>query len=210
MPDNKDSFEGDQCRIKVNPSGGYFYLNDSDDISQIRLLDIAKSLSRQCRFTGHLLPNVEMYSVAEHCVLVSTILEMQGEDPVTVFAGLMHDTAEAYLSDIAAPFKGNIGNYHAVEAAIMKRIKTRYRLPEKNSPAIKKADWLALFIEADQLVVRKSDPEGVETWQGYDQYGLEGRRLSDRMTLQCWLPSEAAHQFLMRFAICVDNLYGAE
>jgi hypothetical protein len=204
MPSKEDVFKGSQRRIKVNPSGGYFHLERAGDISEVNLTDIASALSRQCRYTGHLVNGVEHYSVAEHSVLVSYILEKMGADPVTVFQGLMHDSAEAYLSDIAAPFKGAIGNYYDVEEKIMARIRLRYNLPAQQDPTIKKADWVALFVEARQIV--NPDEDDLSTWQGYETYGELSHEFA--FPLRCWGPAQARNEFLIRFAQCIDAVYG--
>lgn len=62
--------------------------------------DIALSLSRQCRFAGHLKPGVTHYSVAQHSVLVSYRC-----NPENALIGLLHDAAEAYTQDIIRPIK---------------------------------------------------------------------------------------------------------
>lgn len=204
MPSKKDIFEGEQARIKVNPSGDYFHLHNEGDISEINITDIATALSRQCRFTGHLLPGVEIYSVAEHCVLVSYIVEKMGGDAEEVFHALMHDSAEAYLSDIAAPFKGAIGNYHDVEKSIMDRIEFRYGLCDQGFEKTKLADWYALFIEARQIVC--PDEEDLKTWRGYEEFGEASKDFHTEV--QCWLPSRAKMEFLARFAQCQDMIMG--
>ena len=61
-----------------DPGGGLIganFLNELHyDPSQIDIIKIARSLSRQCRYIGHLRPGIEHYSVAQHCVLVSEIV----------------------------------------------------------------------------------------------------------------------------------------
>ncbi len=203
MPTKDDVFIDDQCCIKVNPSGGYFHLYNKGDVQEIKLHDIAAATSRQCRFTGHLLDGIEIYSVAEHCILVSAILEAMGCPPDVVFQGLMHDACEAYLSDIAAPFKGELGSYHECEHLIWQRIALKYNLPTKLDPRVKVADWYALFVEARQIVTR--DEKDLSTWQGYETYGEDSKQYM--LQLNAWLPSEARKQFMCRFADCLDKLY---
>lgn len=203
MPSSDDRFDGDDCYIKVNPSGGYFHLHAEGDTSEIHILDIASAISRQCRFTGHLLPEFDHYSVAEHCVLVSALLKKMGADTQLQFAGLMHDAAEAYLSDIAAPFKRELGSYYEVEAKIEKRINKKYgiNLTPHAHDMLKKADWIALWIEAKQIIVR--DPAEVESWKGYELYGPDS---AEYMTpVQCWNHRTARDQFLIRFAELCDE-----
>jgi hypothetical protein len=60
--------------------------------------DIAHSLAYQCRYTGH---TGQFYSVAQHCVLMAENPELPG-DPM---AKLLHDAGEAYIGDLAKPWK---------------------------------------------------------------------------------------------------------
>jgi 5'-deoxynucleotidase YfbR-like HD superfamily hydrolase len=200
MPSKTDVFNREQQRIRVC-SGGYFHLN-GDDVNEVRLEAIASATSRLCRFTGHLIPGIEIYSVAEHSVLVSYILEKMGAPANVVFQGLMHDASEAYLADIAAPFKGAIGNYYDVEEMVMSRIRDRYLLPDEFDYRVKLADWYALFIEARQIVC--PDEEELKTWQGYETHGEKSKEFE--FGIQCWLPTEAKRQFLIRFAQIQDMM----
>ena len=59
--------------------------------------DIAHSLANICRYTGHVR---EFYSVAQHCVLAAKA-DLPGEP----LQRLLHDAAEAYIGDIASPWK---------------------------------------------------------------------------------------------------------
>src|SRR5208282_36416 len=77
------------------------------------LTDIAHALANNCRYTGHVR---QRYSVAEHSVLVSLIMEdQQLGNP---FEGLMHDAHEAYIGDMASPWKRLIPQYCEHEARI--------------------------------------------------------------------------------------------
>lgn len=204
MPSKADVFKDDQCRIRVG-DGRYFHMH-RDDPNEVDIRTIARAISRLCRFTGHLKDGIEVYSVAEHSILVSHILEQMGAPPEVQFQGLMHDASEAYLADIAAPFKGEIGNYYAVEEKVMSRIRSRYLLPEQFDARVKKADWYALFIEARQILEGITEDE-LKTWQGYEGHGEESQPFM--MGVNCWLPSMASIQFLARFAELQDRLLEA-
>lgn len=75
----------------VNP----FDLRHTD----LSAIDIAESLSKQCRFNGH---TKRFYSVAEHCYLAS--LMIRGDKRLRL-AALVHDANEAYLGDWPSPLK---------------------------------------------------------------------------------------------------------
>src|ERR1700744_4853571 len=68
----------------------------------VDIRDIAHALAMKCRFNGHCSP---FYSIAEHSVRVSWLLEQQGKREA--LWGLMHDAADAYLPDLGAPIKNH-------------------------------------------------------------------------------------------------------
>ena len=70
------------------------------DPEQLDAGDIARALANQCRFGGH---SRVFYSVAQHAVIVSELVEQRGGDVEDVFAALMHDATEAYLGDMPHP-----------------------------------------------------------------------------------------------------------
>lgn len=207
MPSNDDRFDGDDCYIKVNPSGGYFFMHHKEDTSEIHLVDIANAISRQCRFTGHLLAEIDHYSVGEHCVLVTRLLKQMGASVKVQFYGLMHDAPEAYLSDIAAPFKRELGSYYEAEAKIEYRIRKKYSLhiTAAEHKLVKKADWIALWIEARQIICR--DPREPSSWKGYETYGKDSEQPPFwDWRVDCWDRKTARDQFLINFARLQDEM----
>ncbi|MDK4215873.1 HD family hydrolase [Pantoea agglomerans] len=106
---------------------------------QICIEDIACALSNICRFTGHL---DEFYSVAQHSVLCSTVVPQK-----YAFEALMHDAAEAYCNDIAAPLKSILPDYKAVEARIDLAVRHRFNIPVRMSECVKHADLVLLATE---------------------------------------------------------------
>jgi len=137
-----------------------------DDPDEIDIRDIAHALSNQCRFTGHV---SRFYSVAQHSILVSDLVALSGGSFEQQRHALMHDASEAYLSDVAAPFKKEIPGYHDAEELIEKRICDKFNLAPK-SDLIKECDWYALFIEADYLV-----NAGGKVFLGYKKYGAKAK-----------------------------------
>jgi 5'-deoxynucleotidase YfbR-like HD superfamily hydrolase len=202
MPDMNDKFDGDHARIRVS-TGKYFHLF-KDGGQEVDIMSIANALSRLCRYTGHLRDGIEIYSVAEHSVLVAAIVKAMGGSPQTQLAALLHDASEAYLADIAAPFKPHVTGYHEVEEQIMSRIRDKYLLPPDTHPYIKKADWYALFIEAPQILVDLDEDE-LATWAGAGEGHIEESK-QYWTQVQCWLPSLAKMQFLAHFARLQDEI----
>lgn len=168
MPGDRDRFDAENCFMITMPSRGKFYLY-MDVPGDIKIRDIANATSKQCRFTGHMRED-DWYSVAEHQVDVSHIIRLLGGTHMEQFCGLMHDSPEAFLSDICAPFKREIGQYYEKEAIIWKRIAAQFNLPEMLPGIVKQADWIALFLEAMTFVV----PEHrhlLHDWFGWHEYG---------------------------------------
>lgn len=71
---------------------------------EVSLEDIAHALARLCRYNGHV---GGFLSVARHSIWVSERVWTQTLDLKLSFQGLLHDGAEAYLSDIPRPVKRN-------------------------------------------------------------------------------------------------------
>jgi len=109
--------------------------------SEIDIDDIAHSLSQQCRFLGH---TDGFYSVAQHSVLVSQVAP-----PEDALWGLLHDAAEAYLSDLPAPIKQapQMWFYRTSEALLTRAIARRFGLTPEIPESVKKADKVVLATE---------------------------------------------------------------
>ena len=127
------------CFDLVNPEG-----------SDFSILDIASSLSKICRFTGHVHRD-RFYSVAEHSVNVSLLVP-----PRFALAGLLHDAAEFILQDIASPLKRLLPDYRALEARIERVIFKKFGvdgfLVPHMHPLIKEADLVMLATERRDLM----------------------------------------------------------
>lgn len=116
------------------------------------LEDIAHALSFLCRGGGQTL---FFYSVAQHCLNCAAEARARGWSDRMVFACLLHDASEAYISDIIRPLKSHLANYLEIEAQIMQVILEYFHLddlsPEEHAMwreidnAILSAELPALF-----------------------------------------------------------------
>lgn len=158
--------------------------------------EIAHATSMQCRYTGH---TREFYSVAQHGVLVANILAWEGETREIEFEGLMHDAHEAYVSDVASPWKVLIPDYRRVEERLENAMREYFNLPTKISSAVKRADWLALFIEAEQLLKPGVTADWLEPEPGMKAYSHELRNRSARFLIVSQTPAEAKASWLEQF-----------
>ena len=158
------------------------HINFQDASSNTFLIeDIAASLSKQCRYNGH---SIKFYSVAEHSVHVSHLVEHATRSKHEALHALLHDASEAYLGDITSPLKKILPDYKALERefeiAIGKSFKTGTEIT-------------TLISEYDQHLAEKEMNELMNT-----VYFVEN--LTNRIiTIHCWEPEYAELQFLKRF-----------
>jgi 5'-deoxynucleotidase YfbR-like HD superfamily hydrolase len=156
------------------------------DPEQLDVGDIARSLANQCRFGGHCRV---FYSVAQHSVIVSQLVEQRGGDVEDVFAALMHDASEAYLGDMPHPLKHRSplgAAFKAAEEHLERAIRDRFRI-KPEVPAIKPADRALLATERRAF--------SAETWHWPELEGVEPLDLE----LEAWSPDAAARAFAERY-----------
>jgi hypothetical protein len=155
-------------------------------VSDIRIEDIAHALSNQCRFSGH---TREHYSVAEHCVRVSELLEAWDCSREIQLWGLLHDASEAYLVDIPAPLKGQpaFAPYLEAERRLMLAICERFDLPLDEPAWVRAADGVLLATEARDLMAFRP-----EHWSKLTHASL-------KESIVPWNHEAARSYFLMRF-----------
>ena len=148
----------------------------------VMIEDIAHALSMQCRFAGHCR---YFYSVAEHSCLVSSLLPSD-----LALKGLLHDAAEAYVTDIPTPLKNQLFSFKKIEDKISLVIFEAFglELDQDEYNDIKFADAQALKIEANILV----NTPHIDNWTD---------RLPDcqNTELGLWGPSMAKAVFLDKF-----------
>jgi uncharacterized protein len=157
------------------------------DPSQLDPGDIARALANQCRFGGH---SRVFYSVAQHSVIVSELVEQRGGDTEDVFAALMHDATEAYLGDMPHPIKHRSALGQAFKAAedhLEQAIRDRFHL-KPHVPEIKRVDRALLATERRAF--------SAESWYWPELEGVEPLDLE----LRAWSPDDAAEAFARRHA----------
>lgn len=119
-------------------------LNPSLD--SICIEDIARSLSKLCRFLGHL---PFFYSVGQHSLIVSDLVWKRTKNKALAFWGLMHDASEAYLGDLVRPLKvlPQFAFYKDIEKIVMNKICEKYEIDNKEPEMVKQIDKLVLYLE---------------------------------------------------------------
>ena len=120
-------------------------------VDDIDIVDIAHSLSLQCRFGGHL---SEFYSVAQHSMRVAMALPKQYR-----FVGLMHDATETYIMDLPRPIKVLMPIYQELEQRVWEVIAKQFKLPKTIPNTVMRMDDAMLAIEARELTLIKFDWE---------------------------------------------------
>ena len=163
------------------------FVNPFDpDPEQLDPGDIARALANVCRFGGHCRP---FYSVAQHSVIVSELVEARGGDVEDVFAALMHDASEAYLGDMPHPIKHRSplgAAFREAEAGLEAVLRERFSI-KADVPEVKRVDRALLATERRVL--------SGESW---DWPELEGVEALD-VELVAWPPDEAERAFTARF-----------
>lgn len=146
------------------------------------------SMAQTARYRGNA---DDFYSVAEHSVLVASLMrEVVGGDP---FEGILHDGAESVLPDVSSPFKQLLPDLRKIEKRLDLSIREHFNLPLEKTQEATKADWLALFIEAAELIPERGedfvDPYGFrqEALKLREQQGWKLMRLNWRAAKQLWL-----------------------
>lgn len=116
------------------------------DPDNILIEDIAHSLSMQCRFAGHINRH---YSVAQHSLNCSFLIE----DELKLDA-LMHDAAEAYITDLPRPIKKSIPQFSEIEEYLQMIICEKFNLVHPLPQRIHDVDDQMLQLEWDNMVLR--------------------------------------------------------
>ena len=130
--------------LQVNPMN----IQDED----IRTEDIAHALSLLCRGGGHM---KQLYTVGQHCLNCANEAKARGWNTRIIFACLLHDASEAYISDIIRPVKQHLKTYITIEETILRTIYQHYGLgvlSQEEQNQVKKIDNALLNYEMPRLM----------------------------------------------------------
>lgn len=141
-----DAYDTDRSPSVETPAGRFYMARPVIDLPAA-----AHSLAQVNRYNGH---GRFPFSVATHSVLVSLLMEeVTGGDP---YEGVWHDAPEYILSDVASPWKHLLPDWKVLDKNLDEVFRLQLGLPAEQSVEMKTADWLALYIEAYQLMPSKA------------------------------------------------------
>ena len=128
-------------------SGQKFSLIDPQP-EDVHIKDVAHHLGRICRFNGAV---HTFYSVAQHSVFVSSLVEDQIK-----FTALLHDAGEAYYGDMSSPFKMAMqelvgSRWDVILDRIDRVIKVSFNLKFTDCSEIRLSDRIAMATEIRDL-----------------------------------------------------------
>ena len=133
----------------ITYSGEHFWPIDARP-EEVHVVDIAHSLSNQCRYAGHCRIH---YPIAVHTLLGLRLLK--GYNNFIKFIWLNHDDTEAYVLDLPSPLKKytNWGRmYSKNEHKLMKVIGKRFDIPHDFPQVVKDVDLAMLALEGRLLM----------------------------------------------------------
>lgn len=163
-----------------------FYFDDPQP-DMVCIEDIAHCLSNVCRFTG----NVDrFYSVGQHSLIISQLLEAAGHSPEVQLQGLLHDSPEAYINDLSRCLKRSPGmeGYREIEDRIWRAISRKFGLCFVLHPAIKELDIRMVATEHRDLFTN---------FVPWDEFYDETLALDFKIAPQ--VPANVEREFLRRY-----------
>lgn len=142
------ALDGRNTEAWIMTQSGRMFFFEKPDPRSIVIEDIAHALSQICRFTGHTCCH---YSVAEHSLRVSWLAEKKYGRQFAL-EGLLHDAAEAYVSDLNGPLKRLVGDgYKKWEGIAEAAVANKFGFPASKTPEIKDCDGVVYLTEKRDL-----------------------------------------------------------
>lgn len=127
-------------------TGQHFYPLEPE-YDKIKIEDIAHSLSMLCRANGHYR---YFYSVADHAIDCAAEARERRMGNYMIMLCLLHDAAEAYISDIPRPVKRDLNGIYDIEERLADIIYVKFagRKPtESEFDAMREIDDSMLYHE---------------------------------------------------------------
>lgn len=148
-------------------------------VSDIFIEDIANSLSKLCRYSGHC---AYFYSVAEHCCHLVDLVEPQDKK-----WALLHDAVEVYTGDIIRPVRAYLKKFtdalNDLEFVVLNAIAHKFDLSWPVPDTVLALDTDIIPREISQLFTH---PANVT-------------EKTPNIQLQYWSPLEAQTRFLHQY-----------
>lgn len=172
-------YDGAAGWIETNTHNTFFYQRRNPE--NISIIDIAHGLSHICRYAGQC---NYFYSVAQHSCIIYDAAPQHLK-----LIGLLHDGAEAYISDIPRPVKTIIPEIKELEHSIQLQIAQKFKLSFPFSSQIEILDSQLMLTEAKLLF-----DNGVSwTVEGLDPLNVDIPKF--------WSPKRAKREFLLRYEL---------
>ena len=172
-----------RCEGYIQTFSGLSFDPMNLSVDSIDVIDIAHSLSLQCRWKGHC---TRYFSVAEHSVLMSEVVSKEA-----ALYALLHDLSESFIGDCPRPFKPLFPNFKELEQQIRRTFDLKYGLEIPNKEIIEEIKCADLRMLA------------TERYQNLRYTGIEWEILKDikpyLICLGYWSPDLAEYRFLARF-----------
>lgn len=125
----------------------------------IHIEDIAHALSLLCRGNGQV---KVFYSVGQHCINAEKEAVARGESERVCFACLLHDSSEAYMSDVIRPIKQALPKYREIEDNFLNVVFSRFglgKLSDDEKKRVKSIDDALLDYDM-AMMLGEPVPEG--------------------------------------------------
>jgi hypothetical protein len=120
-------------------------------VEDIVIEDIAHALAQICRWGGHCMYH---FSVAQHSLNVSYMVQEMNGSPRACLLGLLHDAQEAYLGDMVRPLKmaDAMEAYREAEDRLERAVWERFGLQETDQRLVKGVDRRMCVTEGEIIM----------------------------------------------------------
>jgi hypothetical protein len=176
----------------INTSLGRRFDLFNPDPADILPSDIIHALGNLCRYAGH---SALFYSVAEHSCHVARGVRALGATNMAQRYALMHDAAEAYVTDVPTQLKHapQMSWFRDVEDHISDIINLKFGIEVDNDTKalVKSVDRQMIEIESRAVL-----PNRHESWVSPE---VPHPAVESVIRVECWPPARARQEMLLMF-----------